>query len=52
MHFRNGAMAFTYMATMLLELVDQNKVRLDDKLSKFFPNLPEAIASPSRTSPT
>jgi CubicO group peptidase (beta-lactamase class C family) len=42
MHFRNGAMAFTYMSTMLLELVDQNKVNLDDKLSKFFPDLPEA----------
>ncbi len=42
MHFRNGAMAFTYMSTMLLELVDQNKVKLDDKLSKFLPNLPEA----------
>ena len=42
MHFRNGAMAFTYMSTMLLELVDQKKVRLDDKLSKFMPNLPFA----------
>jgi CubicO group peptidase (beta-lactamase class C family) len=42
MHFRNGAMAFTYMATMLMELVDQKKVGLDDKLSKFLPNLPDA----------
>jgi len=42
MHFRNGAMAFTYMSTMLMELVDQNKVKLDDKLSKFLPNLREA----------
>jgi CubicO group peptidase (beta-lactamase class C family) len=42
MHFRNGAMAFTYMSTMLLELVDQNKLKLDDKLSKFFPDLPES----------
>jgi CubicO group peptidase (beta-lactamase class C family) len=42
MHFRAGAMAFTYMATMLLELVDQDKVKLDDKLSGFFPNLPDA----------
>jgi CubicO group peptidase (beta-lactamase class C family) len=42
MHFRNGAMAFTYMSTMLMELVDQGKVKLDDKLSKFFPDLPEA----------
>jgi CubicO group peptidase (beta-lactamase class C family) len=42
MHFRNGAMAFTYMATMLLELVDQKKVRLDDRLARFFPSLPYA----------
>ena len=42
MHFRNGAMAFTYISTMLLELVDQNKVSLDDKLSKFLPDLPQA----------
>jgi CubicO group peptidase (beta-lactamase class C family) len=42
MHFRNGAMAFTYMATMLLEFVDQKKVKLDDKLAKFFPELPSS----------
>jgi CubicO group peptidase (beta-lactamase class C family) len=41
MHFRNGAMAFTYIATMLLELADQqpDKVRLNDKLSRFLPEL-------------
>jgi len=42
MHFRNGAMAFTYMATLLLEMVDQKKTTLDTKLSKYFPNLPNA----------
>jgi CubicO group peptidase (beta-lactamase class C family) len=42
MHFRNGAMAFTYISLMLMELVDQKKLRLDDKLSKYFPNLPYA----------
>jgi CubicO group peptidase (beta-lactamase class C family) len=42
MHFRNGAMAFTYISTMLLELVDQKKLTLDDKLSKFLPDLPHA----------
>jgi len=42
MHFRNGAMAFTYISTLLLELVDQRKVTLGDKLSKFFPRLPNA----------
>ncbi len=33
MHFRNGALAFTYMATLLLEFVDQKKVTLETKLS-------------------
>jgi CubicO group peptidase (beta-lactamase class C family) len=42
MHFRNGAMAFTYVSTMLLELVDQKKVSLDTKLSEFLPDLPNA----------
>jgi CubicO group peptidase (beta-lactamase class C family) len=42
MHFRNGAMAFTYMSTMLLEFVDQKKVTLDTKLSAFRPELPYA----------
>ena len=42
MHFRNGALAFTYMATLLLELIDQNKVTLDTKLAQFFPDLPHA----------
>jgi CubicO group peptidase (beta-lactamase class C family) len=40
MHFRAGAMAFTYMSTLLLELVDQKKVTLDTKLGEFFPDLP------------
>ncbi len=42
MHFRNGAMAFAYMATMLLELVDQKKVTMDTKLSRYRPDLPYA----------
>jgi CubicO group peptidase (beta-lactamase class C family) len=42
MHFRNGALAFTYMATLLLEFVDQKKVTLDTKLSTYFPDLPRA----------
>ena len=42
MHFRNGALAFTYMATLLLEFVDQKKVTLDTKLSDYFPDLPYA----------
>jgi CubicO group peptidase (beta-lactamase class C family) len=42
MHFRNGALAFTYMATLLLEFVDRKKVTLETKLSDYFPDLPNA----------
>jgi CubicO group peptidase (beta-lactamase class C family) len=44
MHFRNGAMGFTYISTMLLELVDQqpDAVGLNDKLSRFLPEIPGA----------
>jgi len=42
MHFRNGSMAFTYMSTLLLEMVDRHRASLDDKLAKYFPNLPHA----------
>jgi CubicO group peptidase (beta-lactamase class C family) len=44
MHFRSGALAFTYMATLLLEFVDQHKTTLDTKLSAYFPDLPHAGA--------
>ncbi|QAU23128.1 class A beta-lactamase-related serine hydrolase [Dyella sp. M7H15-1] len=42
MHFRNGSMVFTYISTMLLELIDQHPqtLSLNDKLSKFFPEIP------------
>ncbi len=42
MHFRNGALAFTYMSTLLLEFVDRKQATLDTKLSKYYPNLPYA----------
>ena len=42
MHFRNGAVAISYVATLLLKLVDQKKVALDDKLSKYLPDFPNA----------
>ena len=42
MHFRNGAVAESYMSTLLLMLVDEKKVRLDDKVSAWLPNLPHA----------
>ncbi|TDL00440.1 class A beta-lactamase-related serine hydrolase [Mycobacterium paragordonae] len=42
MHFRNGAVAISYVATLLLKLVDEKKVSLEDKLSKWLPDFPHA----------
>ena len=42
MHFRNGAVAISYIATLLLRLVDQNVVALDDPLATWLPDLPDA----------
>src|SRR5580693_3726542 len=42
MHFRNGAVAFAYVATLLMEYVDEHKVSLNDTVSRWDPTLPEA----------
>ncbi len=42
MHFRNGAVAISYVTTLLMEYVDQHRVNLDDPVARWFPNLPEA----------
>jgi CubicO group peptidase (beta-lactamase class C family) len=42
MHFHNGAVAVSYMSTLLLQLVDDKKVRLDDKVSKWLPDVPNS----------
>jgi CubicO group peptidase (beta-lactamase class C family) len=42
MHFRNGAVAFFYVSTLLLRLVDQKVVTLDDPLATWLPDLPDA----------
>ncbi|MEN4478386.1 serine hydrolase domain-containing protein [Mycolicibacterium cosmeticum] len=42
MHFRNGAVAISYVATLLLILVEEKKVGLDDKLSTWLPDVPHA----------
>lgn len=42
MHFRNGAVAISYMSTVLLQLVDEKRVSLDDTVSKWLPGLPQA----------
>jgi CubicO group peptidase (beta-lactamase class C family) len=42
MRFRNGAVAISYVSTLLLKLVDEKKLSLDDKLSKWLPDFPNA----------
>ncbi len=42
MHFRNGAVAFFYVSTLLLRLVDQQVVTLDDTIDTWLPDLPDA----------
>ncbi len=42
MHFRNGAVAISYVATVLLKLVERGTVGLDDKLSTWLPDTPHA----------
>jgi CubicO group peptidase (beta-lactamase class C family) len=42
MHFRNGAVAFSYLSTLLLQFVDRKLVSLDDLLAKWEPKLPAA----------
>lgn len=42
MRFRNGAVAFAYVSTLLLKYVDQGKVSLDDTIDEWLPDLPNA----------
>src|SRR3989449_5416593 len=42
MHFPNGAVAFAYVSTLLMEFVDEHKVKLDDTIERWMPALPEA----------
>ncbi|PKV81909.1 serine hydrolase domain-containing protein [Nocardia fluminea] len=42
MHFRNGAVAISYVSTLLLILADERKLSLDDKLSKYLAAIPNA----------
>ncbi|MFJ3976361.1 serine hydrolase domain-containing protein [Streptomyces sp. NPDC090021] len=44
MRFRIGSVAIPYMTTALLKLVDEGRVTLDDKLSRWRPDLPHADA--------
>ncbi|WP_099021384.1 serine hydrolase domain-containing protein [Mycolicibacterium palauense] len=42
MHFRNGAVAISYVATLLLRLVDEGTVSLQDTLSTWLPDIPHS----------
>src|SRR6266436_3571183 len=42
MHFRNGAVAFAYLGTLLMKFVDEHKVTLDDTIERWMPDLPQA----------
>ena len=42
MHFRNGAVAISLVATALLQLVDEGIVSLDDPISEWLPDVPNS----------
>jgi len=42
MHFRVGSMAIPWLTTVVLELQDEGRLRLTDRISRWFPNLPRA----------
>jgi CubicO group peptidase (beta-lactamase class C family) len=42
MYWRIGSIAIPYLIDLLLQLEDEGKLSLDDKLSKYRPNFPEA----------
>ena len=42
MHYRIGGIAETFMSTLLLMLVEQGRISLDEKISRWFPDLLDA----------
>ena len=40
--FRIGSVTKTFTAVMIFQLVDEGKIKLEDKLSKYYPNIPSA----------
>jgi CubicO group peptidase (beta-lactamase class C family) len=42
MHYRIGGIAETFMSTILLMLVEQGRISLDHKISRWLPHLPAA----------
>src|SRR5437016_5178144 len=41
-HFRNGAVAFAYLGTLLMQFMDEHKVKLEDTIERWMPDLPQA----------
>ena len=48
MHVRNGAVAIGYLATLVLQLVDEGVIGLDDTIDAWLPDLPEATTATLR----
>ncbi len=42
MHFRQGAVAFEYVSTLLMEYVDEHRVTLNETIGHWLPSLPES----------
>ncbi|CDZ76288.1 D-alanyl-D-alanine carboxypeptidase precursor [Legionella massiliensis] len=42
MHFRIGGVTETMLTTLLMQMVEQKVVKLDDKISRWYPDLPNA----------
>ncbi len=42
MHYRAGNISAGFLTTTLLQLVEEGRISIDDPLSKWFPNLPDA----------
>lgn len=42
MHFRIGGVTETMLTTLLMQMVEQHKISLDDKISRWYPDLPNA----------
>ncbi|OQR61673.1 serine hydrolase [Streptomyces maremycinicus] len=40
MHFRTGSVGIAFMGTVLLQLVEEGRVKLDDPVSRWLPDLP------------
>lgn len=42
MHFRIGNTTEVFLTTLLLQLVDRHRIRLSDKVSRWYPDVPDA----------